>query len=124
MTDDDDDAVPSFIHSFDGASRRMPWRGRARDVAVPRAFDGRCVRATRGGDDDDGATRREASVRREGRDRVRDATRTRGGALVDVTFYLDGAFAEGARASRDGGIGRWDVRVDVRAGRGDHVRRG
>jgi hypothetical protein len=78
----------------------MPWRGRARDVAVPRAFDGRCVRATRGGDDDDGATRREASVRREGRDRARDATRTRGGALVDVTFYLDGAFAEGARALR------------------------
>lgn len=98
----DDDAVPSFV--------RMPWRGRARDANVPRAFDGRRGRsdATRAGDgDDDGATRREreASTRRE---RPRDGdggdatgtTRTREGALARVRFYLDGAFAEGARALR------------------------
>ncbi len=99
----DDDAVPSFV--------RMPWRGRARDANVPRAFDGRRGRsdATRAGDgDDDGATRREreASTRRE---RPRDGdgdggdatgTGTREGALARVRFYLDGAFAEGARALR------------------------
>jgi len=88
-------------HAFDGA-RRMPWRGRARDVAVPRAFDGRWGRAmrARGGDDDDGATRCDGSARREGRDRRGDATAMRGDALVGVTFYLDGGFVEGARALR------------------------
>lgn len=111
----------------------MPWRGRARDAVVPRAFDGRRGKARAWGvmddddeDDDDGkggetghgggattsTSRAARAAVKTGAGRGRDArdgavvdgaTERRasgGGALVGVTFYLDGAFAEGARALR------------------------